>query len=95
MVIRQTLNPEAFLAAPRRSAAVPAPSGRLAFFTSTTHPLTSSEGRAEDAACELMLLSLDTRHQWRLSTAVGSDEDNDEAADDIHDICWIRPCQTR
>ncbi len=61
MAIRLKLTPEAFVSAPRRSAAVPSPSGRIAFLTRSTH--TIGEGTKK----EVLLVDLGSGAQWSIS----------------------------
>ncbi|CAK7264005.1 hypothetical protein SEPCBS119000_000779 [Sporothrix epigloea] len=64
MVLRQKLTPESFLEAPRRSAAVPSPSGRVAFFTVSTHCFADDGNAPGTSAKELFLMDLTTGESW-------------------------------
>lgn len=99
MVFRQKLTPATFLEAPRRSAAVPSPSGRLAFFTVSTHAFVDDGRVPGTTAKELCLLDLGTGTTWPFPLAHaptigdivwvpshgdGDDSDNDE-------LLWLQP----
>lgn len=85
MVLRQKLTPETFASAPRRSPAVPSPSGRIAFFTVSTHELSDESTKKKGKTTrELFLMDLGTGSHWAF-TAAGSPDD----IANIGDIAWV------
>ncbi|CAK7208044.1 hypothetical protein SEUCBS139899_010878 [Sporothrix eucalyptigena] len=89
MVLRQKLTPEAFLEAPRRSAAVPSPSGRIAFFTVSTHKFVNDGNAPGTAIKELFLVDLATGDHWPFAVEDGEDGLGSNEVSQLGDIAWI------
>lgn len=100
MAIKQKLTPEAFLSAPQRSAAVPSPSGELAFLTVSTH--TFGEGTKK----EVMLMDIDSGVMWSvcedknvsdLAWLPGRSERQTDgvgvAGDEPEEIVWLKKAE--
>ncbi|CAK7245521.1 MAG: hypothetical protein STHCBS139747_007105 [Sporothrix thermara] len=84
MVLRKTLTPESFLEAPRRSAAVPSPSGRVAFFTVSTHRFVDNGNAPGTSTKELFLLDLATGTSWPFSVGDGGNDVSQGG-----DLAWV------
>ena len=85
MVLCQKLTPETFASAPRRSPAVPSPSGRVAFFTASTHELSDESTKTKGKTTrELFLMDLGSGDYWPFAAA-GTPDDVAK----IGDIVWV------
>ncbi|CAK7274678.1 hypothetical protein SEPCBS57363_006285 [Sporothrix epigloea] len=91
MVLRQKLTPESFLEAPRRSAAVPSPSGRVAFFTVSTHCFADDGNAPGTSTKELFLIDLATGESWPFAVRDSKDEELDAVNSIIHggEFAWL------
>ncbi|KAL1888819.1 hypothetical protein Sste5346_009297 [Sporothrix stenoceras] len=95
MVLRQTLTPEAMIAAPRQSAAVPSPSGRVAFYTVSTHTFIDDGNVKGNTKKELFLLDIATGASWPFS--VGENNDATKLGEmawipgSADELLWLRP----
>ncbi|CAK7222921.1 hypothetical protein SBRCBS47491_005028 [Sporothrix bragantina] len=91
MVLRQKLTPESFLEAPRRSAAVPSPSGRVAFFTVSTHTFVDDGNAPGTTTKELFLLDLSSGEWWPFAVR-SSLSDGAKSLYDVSqggDLAWV------
>ncbi|EPE02398.1 oligopeptidase family protein [Ophiostoma piceae UAMH 11346] len=85
MVLCQKLTPETLVSAPHRSPAVPSPSGRVAFFTVSTHELSDDATKTKGKTTrELFLMDLSKGDYW-LFTAAGTPDDVAK----IGNIAWV------
>ncbi|KJR80223.1 uncharacterized protein SPSK_04974 [Sporothrix schenckii 1099-18] len=83
MVLQQKLTPETFLAAPQRSSAVPCPSGRIAYFTVSTHTFVDDGNIKGTTKKELFILDVNNGNSWPFVV----DKSND--ASKLGDMAWI------
>ncbi|CAK7211971.1 hypothetical protein SCUCBS95973_001304 [Sporothrix curviconia] len=89
MVLRHKLTPESFLEMPLRSAAVPSPSGRVAFFTVSTHRFVDDGNAPGTATKELFLLDLATGEAWPFAVRGGHEGGATNDVAQGGDLAWV------